>query len=383
MDPEKSIILAEIRERYNRIIIEHNGAETPDVVQIENDIMEDADVIPPPVTAEIRKRAPRMLGVRTRTLHVVRRRIAETWEPALTELDQCLALADLVFARLAGAIFTNGDVLRQKDPRPAPDRVTGAYVKCLLLLSLYGKSCGIATEITSLLREGFPDAALSRLRTLHEHLVIISILGNDHDYEISERYEDCSVIELLKQLRTDLSALSDPIWDVPEEYEEKLQKEIAEVEDLAREIVARRGAAIRKPYEWARQALPQPERDNQRHKITFADLERAVGMDFFRGNYLTGNERIHAGSYSAVNYLNFDKPQVPQSRPRRDDWAIRLAGWRTAYLIGCVARAVGKSIAWETEEYDELLYVCELYRAADHVLDTFVSSAAGSSQSSL
>lgn len=382
MDPEKSVILTELSERYNRLIIEHNGAATPDIVEIENEIIDDPGIIPPSVTAEIKKRAPKMLGARTRTLRDVRRSIAEAWEPALTDLDKCLALADLVFARLSRVIFANGDVLRQKDPRPIPDRVTGAYVKCLLLLSLYGRSCGVATEIASLLREGLPDAAFSRLRTLHEQLVIISILHNDHDYEMSEKYEDCSVFEILKQLKADQRALSDPVWEVSGGYEEELRQDIAEVENLAREIVARRGAAIRKPYEWARQALPESERDNPRYQVTFTALERVVGMDFFRGNYLLGNERIHAGSYSAVNHLNFDKPQVPPSRPRRDDWAIRLVGWRTAFLIACVGRAVGKSIAWETEEYDEFLYVCELYRTAYHALGTFVASAASSFPSS-
>jgi len=161
------------------------------------------------------------------------------------------------------------------------------------------------------------------------------------------------------------------VWQLPDGYEVRLQREIAEVESLAAEIIARRGPAIRKPYEWARQALPQPKRDNPSYKITFLDLEEAVGMDFFRGNYMAGNERVHAGPYSAVNYMNFAKPLVPQSRPRRVDWAINLAGWRTSFLIASVARAAGKSIAWETEEYDEFLYVCELCRTAYSSLDAF------------
>jgi len=216
---------------------------------------------------------------------------------------------------------------------------------------------------------------------LHEHLVIITVLHNDQSYEISEQYEDCSVFENLKQLKADQSALADPVWQVPEGYEERLQLEITEVEDLAREIVARRGPTIRKSYEWARQALPQLKRENPRYNIKFVDLEEAVGMNFFRGNYLAGNERVHAGSYSAVNHINFDKPLVPQSRPRRDDWAIRLAGWRTAFLIANVAHGVGKSIAWETEEYDEFLYVCELCRTAYNALDAFVATAGSASPS--
>lgn len=381
MDPEKSVILGELAERYNRIISDH-GADAPDVVEIENDLMGDASIVPAEVTADIRKRLPRMLGARTRAARDSRRQIAEVWEPAIADLDKCLALADLVFARLSDVIFTNGDVLRLKDPRPDSDRVTGAYVKCLLMLSLYGRSCGIATEITTLLREGLPDAAFSRLRTLHEHLVIITILHNDHSYEISEQYEDSSVFEDLKKLQADLDTLSDPIWDVPRGVEQELRQTIGEAEDMAREVVARRGAAFRRQYEWARQALHQPQRDNPKYRITFATLERIVGMDFLRGNYLSGNEQIHAGSYSAVNHLNFDKPKVPQSRPRRDDWVIRVVGWRTAFLIANVARAVGKSIAWETEEFDEFLYVGELYRTAYRVLDAFVATSTGSPPSS-
>jgi len=211
MDPDNSVFLTELRDRCNRLIIEHNGEEALDINEIldeiVNGIVEDASIIPSSVVIEIEKIAPRMLGVRTRTLRNVRRSIVEAWGPALGELDRCLSIADLVFSRLSRAVFVNGDVLKQKDPRPLPGRVTGAYVKCLLLLGLYGKSCGIVTEIVSLLREGLPDAALSRLRTLHEHLVIIAVLADDHSYEIGEKYEDSAVFENLKQLKTEQGAL--------------------------------------------------------------------------------------------------------------------------------------------------------------------------------
>jgi hypothetical protein len=374
---EESIILTEIRDRYNRIILESKGTEIPDVTEIENSIFEDEDITPQPVTLDIKKRVPGMLGARRRALRKVSMDIADLWGPPIEALDRCLALADVVYTRLSRAIFTNGDVLRGKDPRPAPDRVTGAYVKCLLMLSLYGKSCAIANEIASLIRTGLSDAALSRLRTLHEHLVVLTVLHNDDDYEMSEQYEDCSVFERLKFLKANVSELSDPIWAPPsQEEEQKLLAELAETEALAQGIVARRGPRIRKPYEWARQMLPQEKRENLKYGIKYVDLEKAVGMDFFRSSYLTGNEHVHAGSYSAVNHLDFDKPLIPRTRPRRDSWAIRQAGWRTAFLISNIARAAGKAIAWETEEYDELLYVCELWRTSDKVLDSFMNADA-------
>ena len=101
MDPEKSIILTELRDRYNQVVIEHQGGEPPDVVEIENGILDDIGIIPQSVIEEIKRRAPRMLGARTRARRDVRSSIARAWGPSLAELDKCLALADVVFARLS------------------------------------------------------------------------------------------------------------------------------------------------------------------------------------------------------------------------------------------------------------------------------------------
>jgi hypothetical protein len=376
VDSEDSIFIRELTDRHNKILIESNGTKQPDPVRIESDIIDDPAVVPPEVRDEITKKAPSIAKARQRAARAVRRDIGTVWGPAFETLDWCMALADMLNVRLTRAISMNGDKLRAKDPSPVSGMLTGAYVKCLLLLGLYSKSCGFVTEISQLLRDGFPDGSLARLRTLHEHLVVMMVLLNDHTYEICERYQDSAVFEELRQLRTDLASLADPVWDVPDGYVEKLAQDIAEAELVANSAISRRGPKIKEQYEWARLALPPAKRDNLRYKINLADLEQVAGMDFFRGNYLAGNGRIHAGAYAAINHLDFDNIEVPRSRPHRDDLAIGFVGCRTSQLFGWVCRAAGKPISWETEEYDELLYVGEMQRAAYAAEEAFAKTDA-------
>jgi hypothetical protein len=364
MNTDDSVFIREFTDRWNQILISSNGTIQPDPIELENDLLYDPTIVPTQVRTEIANEAAKVSKARMRDARRVRRDIASAWGPAFEAFDQCMVLADLLSVRLTRAIFMNGDRLSAKDPSPVPGMLTGAYVKCLLLLGLFSKSCGIATEISFLLQGGFPDGSLSRLRTLHEHLVIMMMLHNDNTYEVCEGYQDSAVFEELKQLRADLASLSDPIWDIPDGYSEKLMQTIADAELVADGATSRRGTKIKDQYEWARPALPPEKRDNPRYKISFADLEKAVGMDFFRGNYLMGNGRIHAGAYTAINHLDFENIEIPRSRPRRDDDIIGFVGCRTFQLLSWIGRATGKPISWETEEYDELLYVGEMQRAA-------------------
>jgi hypothetical protein len=76
----------------------------------------------------------------------------------------------------------------------------GGRLKMLLLASLQARACTIATEISVLLRTGFPQAAKSRNRTLYEQNVISFILVNDKSYEICERYHGSAPIEAMRYI---------------------------------------------------------------------------------------------------------------------------------------------------------------------------------------
>lgn len=96
---------------------------------------------------------------------------------------------------LKQSIRDNFGELRKKDPRPDPEIATGAMLKCILLLALLSRIRTVAEEIGCLLAEGFLEAAVARLRTMHEHVVIINLLMNDHTYEVCEQYHEHAVFE--------------------------------------------------------------------------------------------------------------------------------------------------------------------------------------------
>jgi hypothetical protein len=364
MDTDDSLFICEFTNWWNKIVAEGNGTVQPDTIELENELVDDPNIVPAELRSEIANSVPRIIKARQRTARTIRRDIAAKWGPAFEAFDQCIGFADMLSARWINTMFTNHETLKGKEPSPIPGVVTGAYLKCLLLLGLCSKSCGIATEISYLLRDGFPDGALSRLRTLHEHLVIMALLGDDHTYEVCERYQDSAVFEELRQLYVELASLKEPMWDVLDGLAEDLAQKIEEAEPIASEVISRRGTKIKYTYEWARPAMPLAKRANPKYRITFADLEVAAGMDFYRGSYLVGTGRIHAGAYAAISHLDFDSIQTPRSRPRRDDSIIPFAACRASELLSWIGRVVGTSISWETEEYDEFLYVGELKRAA-------------------
>ena len=370
MNADDSIVLREFSRRYNNVLIESNFQTRPDPIDIENDIVADQDIIPGHMLDDLSVRLPGISKIRLRASKEVGREIAHVWAAAFANLERCLALADHINTRFVQTIFNTGsDVLKAKVPRPDPISLSGAYLKCVLLLSLYGKSCCIATEISCLLKAGFPDGAMSRLRTLHEHLVILMLLNNDETYELSERYQDHAVFEQLKLLRAEKRSYEDPIWAKPKDYDKKIAVEISELVALAAGARSKWGPEIEDQYGWARPALPRAKRGNRR--IYLSDLEQSVGMNFLRGNYMAGNDRIHAGPSSVVSYLDFDSVGISHVRPRRDDETIAFVGYRTAKFIGWATRAAGQPISWETEEYDEFLYVCEMERITNAAMEEF------------
>lgn len=376
MNADDSIYLGEVAKRYNEHVVQGLDRADVDAVKIENEIINNADIIPVRIQKQIRAQGRKVRKARLRTTRKVRRDISKHWSFAINLLDEFLAVANLINARLVRAVFMNGEILRNKNPRPLPNMVTGAHVKCLHLLALYGKSCRVSTEISHLLQVGFPDAAASRLRTLYEHLVIMMLLHNDGTYELSERYQESAVFEYLKQLKNDQVCLADPFWRVSDAVLEELAREISDLETEASEVIARRGPKIKGQHEWARPALPESKRNNLNYRIQFTDLEEVAGADFLRTFYLLGNDRIHAGAYGVINHFDFKDPNISLTRQRRDDWITYLIGSGVPTLMSWAARAACKSIAWEAEEYDEMLYVCAIQRIADAAVKAFSESRA-------
>jgi hypothetical protein len=192
--------------------------------------------------------------------------------------------------------------------------VGGAILKMLLLAGLQVRACTIATEVNTLLRAGFAQAALSRCRTLYEQMIISLVLSNDKTYEICERYHDSACIDALRSFRLHNQYAEQLGWDPVDE------EELEKAEEYAALAVRNWGPEIRARYGWAAPLLPNIDPP----RIRFSDLESAVEGEPLRPGYVHMNESIHAGPRTVINQAitgaikwgdaNFAFPQLRRLR---------------------------------------------------------------------
>ena len=143
-------------------------------------------------------------------------------------------------------------------------------------------------EIICLLQGGFPDGALSRWRTLHEHATIATFILH-HDGEIAHRYL-ASRFFASHRAGTQLAQYAeranlDPFSD-------------QQMQDIARyceAFVARFGDEMWNEYGWAAPAL------NNR-KPNFSIIEKSVGLDHWLPRFRWASEHTH-GPYRPTHAL--------------------------------------------------------------------------------
>jgi hypothetical protein len=374
VDNGDSVFVGEFQRRVNLVIKQGRRRVDIDFIEIEETIIRDPDIIPEELRDAITPKLIELGDERRRSIRRAHTQIARAWQHQLGGLDQCLAFADLLSERFSSMIFNRGfDVLSSKDPRPHDEAASGATLKCLLLLSLFGRSVSIAAEIAHLIRGGFLDGAESRLRSLHEHVVIMMFVHNDKTYEASECLQDHASVEYLKELRAYKRSYTNPIYSPSPERDAAILSEVTEAEAAVRDARARWGNRVDEQYGWARCDYLGRKKNNKR--IYFSDLEEAAGMSVFRGDYLRENNHVHAGPYAAISHLDLriGAAQICPTGPGRDDLRIDFLGARCCLMLEFVSRAAGKSISWEAEEYDDFLYVCEMLRLTDSVGRSFHS----------
>jgi hypothetical protein len=189
------------------------------------------------------------------------------WGEALDKLDMLLATADSVGGQAIAAARASRSKKRIA--------VTAALDR------LHVRGCQVATEVLTLLREGFADAAFSRWRTLHEISVVAMLLG-DYGEGIAARYLDHDLVEAQR---------------AGEEYQRCHPKDAAKrrnTDNLRRTkadydaAVARYGPEFRTPYGWAAKHLGVA-------KPNFRDLEEAADQAQMRLQYKVASYGVHAG----------------------------------------------------------------------------------------
>lgn len=345
MDLEDSVLLNELTRRVNEAISKGAPRTRPNV-SVENmlALIEDTSFLPVQMRQQIKREVSDVLKARRHNESVVRQEISARWRAAFRLLDRCVAFADYLHFQLTEVVFyrVTFDFLQRKSARPREEAVTGALLKCLLLLSLHARACIVASEISFLTKNGFVDGAESRLRTLHEHLVVLTLIGVDQTYEVAERYQDYAAVARLKEVRALLDA-----WQ--SEAEEEWRDEEKELAAMVQGAAARWGPDIKDQYGWARPFFPGKKR------ISFVDLEKAAGADFLRSDYLRGNEYVHAGAYATISHADFSDESVNYTRLRSQDNRIGFIGARTATMINLASREAATGICWTAEEYDQFM----------------------------
>lgn len=171
-----------------------------------------------------------------------------------------------------------GDEVNQEARARKRRRAPVAFVD--VLTRLHARSCQIADEVAALLRSGYADGAMARWRSLHEVSVILQFIA-EHGPETAVRYAEHEAVESLKAARG-YNAAAERLNHAP-----YTAAELAAMEKETRAITSKYEADYDSEYGWAAVAL-------KKRKPSFADIEKAVGLDHFRPYYKFASHNVHA-----------------------------------------------------------------------------------------
>ena len=191
--------------------------------------------------------------------------IAVAWREPFESLSLLIELAYRIG-------FTVDEYCQQKPPEE-PQLVE-------VLCRLHLRGIHVAREVLTLLRCGYADAAMARWRTLHE-IAVVACFVSEHGGACAKRYLDHDAIESFKAAREyQESAERLGFPQLPEE-------ELAAIRAQRDRAVAEHGEAFDVDYGWAASLLGK-------RRPTFADVERAVGLDHLRPFYRLASHNVHA-----------------------------------------------------------------------------------------
>lgn len=157
------------------------------------------------------------------------------------------------------------------------------------LIKNHSRACLIAQEILHMLKGGFPDAAFSRWRSIHEIAVTTAFLQQQGE-ACAEAYLEHEIVDHIKcsELDIELAKLSGE-KPIP-------AKEMGELEKALQSLLQKHGKAFKNAYGWAAKALDMKNPQ-------FKDLEEAVGGEKMRLYYKQASHKVHAGANGASSSL--------------------------------------------------------------------------------
>ncbi|MEZ9041736.1 MULTISPECIES: DUF5677 domain-containing protein [unclassified Vibrio] len=163
-----------------------------------------------------------------------------------------------------------------------------------LLVRHHARACHIANEILCLMKNGFPDAAHSRWRALHEVSATALFIAK-HGQECAERFYFHDVVDSYDAMKEH------------RKYESRLQAkaptdtEIQEVKKVYDDLIKKYGKGYSGHYGWAAYLFPAHNR------VGFGAIEKDVGLEHLRPYYKWASQNIHAGSKGLRNRLALEE----------------------------------------------------------------------------
>lgn len=151
-----------------------------------------------------------------------------------------------------------------------------------VLIRLQARGCQIALEILTLLLSGLADGAHARWRSLHE-VVCVAMFVTQCGNAVANKYLLHDIVQSYKaasQYQVASAALRHK--PIPAKEFSRLQQDY----DAVKKQFGKRYCS---DYGWAADEL-------KKEKPTFADIEKAVGLEKLRPYYKMASHNVHAGS---------------------------------------------------------------------------------------
>lgn len=150
-----------------------------------------------------------------------------------------------------------------------------------VLLRLHARCCQVASECLTLMEAGYPDGAFARWRSLHE-LVLVGTLVQTHGDDLARRYVDHEFVEA-KTAMDQYVANYEKLGYAPPD-----QREVDRIGKQYEALLVKYGKSFRHPYGWAAHHLGND-------KPTFVDIQAAANRAEMRGHYKMASYGVHAG----------------------------------------------------------------------------------------
>ncbi len=212
---------------------------------------------------------PKMLADHRKLDAGFRRRCYKRWKGGLDQLQMFIVMSEEF-----GSTFNE---------RERPRAVREQNYTFEATVALHARAIRVSNEILTLLREGYPDGALSRWRTLHEIAVVATFLAQN-DREVSKRFIAHRGIVSAKALKQYVEFL-------PRSNMTPLEPgNLEAAEALRASLIEEFGPEFDEEMGWAYPII------NKAKRINLYDLEVVTGLDHWRPRFKWASDDIHVGA---------------------------------------------------------------------------------------